>query len=411
MFCSIAQQFKMLWHIQLLLLLIFLYIFTVHRYSPASLPEVLTVGGTQRNDKLYKTFFSGSNYGSCVDIFAPGQAVRSAGIYSTNSYTITDGTSLAAPIVSGAAAVYWNMLPDSATATQVKDFLLDTCTKGKISGIPSNTNNCLLHVTKLPPQKIFHVLKFEAIEALIKQMEQQGYAVSFMQEYTSSSNTKHFSLIFNHMGNKNFSTMIFVTKKDMKAMDGQLKPHDFQIAFVYSVQIHNFTGFVAVYIVPKSHDFKVRFEAKLAKQKRIHIVRSLQGMTLDSTSVHFNYRRGLPAYTSLYSNQLSISSHFSGSVGKHELFEHINNQTMNGYHLKHLNTFVTDGEEKYSLVFHKQTKPSDNYYVVYDLKHEVQEYINGLITRGYSVNVVAGIKNPSGDVQYIVAYESTGSDS
>ena len=84
---------------------------------------------------------------------------------------------------------------------------------------------------------------------------------------------------------------------------------------------------------------------------------------------------------------------------------------MNGYHLKHLNTFVTDGEKKYSLVFHKQTNSSDNYYVVYDLKHEVQEYINGLITRGYSVNVVVGLKNPSGDVQYIVAYESTRSDS
>ena len=158
-----------------------------------------------------------------MDIFAPGQLVRSAGIYSTNSYTITNGTSLSAPIVSGAAAVYWNMLPDSATATQVKDLLLDTCTKGKISGIPSNTNNCLLHVTKLPPQKTFHVVKFEAIEGLIKQMEQQGYAVSYMQEYTNSSNTKQFSLIFNHIRNKNFSTMIFVTKKDMKVMYKQLK--------------------------------------------------------------------------------------------------------------------------------------------------------------------------------------------
>jgi len=111
---------------------------------------VLTVGGTQHNDKLYKAFASGSNYGSCVNMFAPGQGIRSASIHSTNSYTITDGTSLSAPIVSGAAAVYWNMLSDNATARQVKDLLLDTCTKGKISGIPSNTKNCLLHIATLP---------------------------------------------------------------------------------------------------------------------------------------------------------------------------------------------------------------------------------------------------------------------
>ena len=376
----------------------------VHRFSPSSFPEVVTVGGTQRNDKLYKTYFSGSNYGSCVDIFAPGQLVRSAGIYSTNSYTITDGTSLSTAIVSGAAAVYWNMLPDSATATQVKDLLLNICTKGKISDIPSNTNNCLLHVTKLPPQKIFHVVKFEAIEGLIKQMEQQGYAVSYMQEYTSSSNIKQFSLIFNHIGNKNFSTVVFVSKEDLKVMYKQLKRYDFQMTFVYSIQIQKSTKFIVVYTPQKINRFKAHFQVNLVKQERIYTAKSLLGMSLYSTSVSLNHKRGTPAYTSLYSNNTYIKSHFSGSVGKHELFEHINNQTMNGYHLKHLNTFVTDGEEKYSLVFHKQTKPSDNYYVVYDLKHEVQEYINGLITRGYSVNVVAGIKNPSGDVQYIVAY-------
>ena len=131
----------------------------LHRYSPSGLPEVLTVGGTQQNDKLYKAFASGSNYGSCVDIFAPGQAVRGANIRSTNSHTIKDGTSLSTAIASGAAAVYWNILPDSATTTQVKDLLLDTCTKGKISDIPLNTNNCLLHITKPPPQKTSHTVQ------------------------------------------------------------------------------------------------------------------------------------------------------------------------------------------------------------------------------------------------------------
>ena len=85
-------------------------------------------------------------------MFAPGQGIQSAGICSTNSYTITDGTSLSAPIVSGAAAVYWNMLPDNATAKQVKNLVLNTCTKGKISDIPLDTNTCLLHIAMLPSQ-------------------------------------------------------------------------------------------------------------------------------------------------------------------------------------------------------------------------------------------------------------------
>ena len=169
-----------------------------------------------------------------MDIFAPGKLVKSASIHSTSSYTITDGASLSPPIVSGAAAVYWNMLPDNATAKEVKDFLLDTCTKGKISDIPLNPKNCLLHVTKLPSQKVFHAVKFEAIEGLIKQTEQQGYVVSYIQEYTNSSNTKQ--LIFNHTENKKFTTVVFVTKEHLKVIDRQLKPLDFKMTFIYSVQ-------------------------------------------------------------------------------------------------------------------------------------------------------------------------------
>ena len=78
------------------------------------------------------------------------------------------------------------------------------------------------------------------------------------------------------------------------------------------------------------------------------------------------------------------------------------------YHLKHLNTFVVKGKERYSLVFHKQTKPSDNHYIIYDLEQDrVQEYVNELISTGHTINVMAGIKSLSNSVQYIVAYEST----
>ena len=81
----------------------------VHRYSPGSSPNALTVGGTQRNDDLYLRLFDGTNYGRCVDVFAPGQDIRSAGIRSNDAVETMSGTSQATPIVSGAAAVYWNM--------------------------------------------------------------------------------------------------------------------------------------------------------------------------------------------------------------------------------------------------------------------------------------------------------------
>ena len=41
------------------------------RYTPSSSPDAITVGGTARNDLLYATTFAGTNWGRCVDIFAP----------------------------------------------------------------------------------------------------------------------------------------------------------------------------------------------------------------------------------------------------------------------------------------------------------------------------------------------------
>ena len=370
---------------------------------------MLTVGGTQSNDRLYKTYFSGSNYGSCVDIFAPGQAVVSASIRSTTSYTVTDGTSLSAPIVSGAAAVYWNMLPDSATGTQVKHLLLDTCTKGKISDIPSAfnsvTSNCLLHVTKLPSQKIFHAVKFEAIEGLIKQMEQHGYAVSYMQEYTNSGNTKQFSLIFNHMGAQIFKTLLFINKDKLMKNRRQMRLRGLQISFIYDLRPSNATGFLVVFTVKKICAFKITFRAEI---KAKNTLRMPKGLILHSTSVFVHERRKNPLYTSLYCSKLANETYFFGSINNKRLLEFIDDKMINGYHLKHLNTFVIRGRERHSLVLHRQTKPSDIYYITYDLQQDkVQEYVNKLITTGYTINVVAGINTPSNNVRYIVAYEST----
>ena len=50
------------------------------RISPASSPDVITVGGTAEDDGLYFQSRSvGSNYGKCVNLYAPGQSVTAAG--------------------------------------------------------------------------------------------------------------------------------------------------------------------------------------------------------------------------------------------------------------------------------------------------------------------------------------------
>ena len=70
-------------------------------YSPASAPDAITVGASTSIDQD-ATF---SNIGSCVDVFAPGEGILSAGISSNSSTATMSGTSMAAPFVAGAAAL------------------------------------------------------------------------------------------------------------------------------------------------------------------------------------------------------------------------------------------------------------------------------------------------------------------
>jgi subtilisin family serine protease len=79
--------------------------------SPASESSAITVGATTAFDMLA----SFSNYGSCVDLFAPGDFVQGASITGdTNSLIYASGTSIASPLVAGAAAIYLEQNPNAS---------------------------------------------------------------------------------------------------------------------------------------------------------------------------------------------------------------------------------------------------------------------------------------------------------
>jgi subtilisin family serine protease len=110
-------------------------------YSPASAPNAITVGATALQDKI-ATF---SNQGSCVDILAPGDYIKSATNTGDRDFQIAFGTSMAAPHVAGAAALYLQG-HSGASPMEVTAVLLQGATSGLFSDLTSGTPNLLLRV-------------------------------------------------------------------------------------------------------------------------------------------------------------------------------------------------------------------------------------------------------------------------
>jgi subtilisin family serine protease len=107
-------------------------------YSPARAAAAMTIGASDRND----TRASFSNFGSCVDWFAPGVGITSAWFLTNTSTATFSGTSMATPHTAGVAALYLQGSPAAAPAT-VRDALFTQTTKGVVTGANS-TNNHLL---------------------------------------------------------------------------------------------------------------------------------------------------------------------------------------------------------------------------------------------------------------------------
>jgi len=109
--------------------------------SPSRVAEGITVGSSTRTDARS----SFSNFGTCLDIFAPGSDITSAWHTSDTATNTISGTSMAAPHTAGAAALYL-ATNTSATPAQVRDNMVNTATLNKITNPGSGSPNRLLYV-------------------------------------------------------------------------------------------------------------------------------------------------------------------------------------------------------------------------------------------------------------------------
>ncbi|MEW5927592.1 MAG: S8 family serine peptidase [Gemmatimonadota bacterium] len=114
----------------------------------SNVPEAITVAASTSGDK--RTGWT--NYGACIDLFAPGNTIMSSTLDSDTSTGTKSGTSMAAPHVAGAAALVLEQAP-GATPQQVRDVLVEGSTKNVILPVTGNdghTMNSHLLYTRAP---------------------------------------------------------------------------------------------------------------------------------------------------------------------------------------------------------------------------------------------------------------------
>jgi len=109
--------------------------------SPAREPAALTTGATTTTDQ--RSGFS--NFGSCLDLFAPGSGITSAWYDADDASATMSGTSMAAPHVAGVAALYLDANP-GASPSQVATAIIGNATPGAVGNPGTGSPNLLLYM-------------------------------------------------------------------------------------------------------------------------------------------------------------------------------------------------------------------------------------------------------------------------
>ncbi len=107
--------------------------------SPASASAALTVGSVGQSGSISRF----SNFGGCVDLFAPGEGIVSVWKQTKNGLAIAAGTSMAAPHAAGVKALY--LATRSYSPQNLDAELKNSATKGQIDNLPAGNVNFLLY--------------------------------------------------------------------------------------------------------------------------------------------------------------------------------------------------------------------------------------------------------------------------
>jgi hypothetical protein len=130
--------------------------------SPARTPAAITVGGSSWNDgTMWVEPGVGTNYGDCIDLYAPAQNILSASNESDTAMSVRTGTSQAVPFVAGAMSLILQQRPTMSPA-DLEQMLVDNSIENKLSPPPESNlaqlgivpRNYLLQVKSLSPFKL-----------------------------------------------------------------------------------------------------------------------------------------------------------------------------------------------------------------------------------------------------------------
>lgn len=112
--------------------------------SPARVAEAITVGATNSSDsRWYWNSLQASNYGSCVDLFAPGENITSTWYTSNTATNTITGSSMASPHVAGVAALYLQGNPTASPAT-VASAIVGSASLNRLASLGTGSPNKLL---------------------------------------------------------------------------------------------------------------------------------------------------------------------------------------------------------------------------------------------------------------------------